>query len=294
MSDATIVGDDPVLESLGAFLAASLLPPPSQEAPATEASQRPTIAPSLLIEPLARPWPVDRRLIAVDPRPAPATLVPTAPVIVAEPAVVAGPTVATEATAAETTETKGAEDLPVGPAAPSRLRVTLEWIAIIAGALTVAIVIRVAVIQSFVIPSESMHPTLESGDRVLVNRLAYKAHDIRRGDVIVFNRPKTPVLAPDTPAHLIKRVIGLPGDTVVERNGIVYIDGRRLREPYLPAGTLTENLTTSVTIPAGHVWVMGDNRMNSTDSRIFGAIDVKLVVGRAFARIWPPSRIGFL
>jgi signal peptidase I len=264
VTDAMTVGNDPVLDSLGAFMAASLLAPAAVAMPAPEPA----------------PWP--RPLII---EPIPPAAVPVAPTASQKTPLRDEP--------AEAPATGSRDDVE-SDHGPSRLRITLEWVAIIAGALTIAIVLRVVVIQSFVIPSASMEPTLQIGDRVLVNRLAYKAHDIRRGDVIVFDKPATPLLSPDTPAHLIKRVIGLPGDTIVARNGIVYIDGRRLREPYLPSGTLTENLTTSHTIPAGHVWVMGDNRMNSTDSRIFGTIDVKLVVGRAFARIWPPSRIGFL
>jgi signal peptidase I len=283
VTDAMTVGDDPVLDSLGAFLAASLLAPPSS-APLAVPAVSPPAAPvpwgsALVIEPLP----------PAAPPPAAARPVPTFVPEPAEPAVPQGPP-PDVGSDVDPHDSDDSDDYD----GPSRLRVTLEWVAIIAGALAIAIVLRVVVIQSFEIPSESMHPTLQNGDRVLVNRLAYKAHDIRRGDVIVFDKPATHLLDKDTPAHLIKRVIGLPGDTIVARDGIVYIDGRRLREPYLPSGTLTENLNTSVTIPAGHVWVMGDNRMNSTDSRIFGAIDVKLVVGRAFARIWPPSRIGFL
>jgi signal peptidase I len=181
------------------------------------------------------------------------------------------------------------------PAAPSRRRIVVEWVGILGLALVIAVGVKVFVISSFTIPSESMHPTLQAGDRVLVNRLAYRAHDIRRGDVIVFARPpRSPITGPDAPKDLIKRVVGLPGDIVATSDGAVWVNGRRLTEPYLPAGTPSTGIEDGVKVPAGHVWVMGDNRTNSADSRVFGPLSDRLVIGRAFARVWPPSRIGFL
>ncbi|MEZ5239828.1 MAG: signal peptidase I [Microthrixaceae bacterium] len=176
----------------------------------------------------------------------------------------------------------------------SPLRNALEWAAVILGAVLVALLVRNFVVQSFQIPSGSMHPTLVEGDRVLVNRLSYRLHDINRGDVIVFERPESAPAAPGEPEDLIKRVIGLPGETVSESDGNVLIDGVELSEPYLEPGTLTGDLPEPVTVPEGEVFVMGDNRGNSSDSRFIGPIDEDLVVGRAFAIIWPPSRISGL
>jgi signal peptidase I len=115
-------------------------------------------------------------------------------------------------------------------------------------------------------------------------------HGIHRGDIVVFTKP--PREQSDI-KDLIKRVIGLPGDTVTGRNGHVYIDGRQLAESYLPAGTITDNFDP-VKIPPGDIWVMGDNRPASQDSRSFGPIRESSVVGRAFLRIWPLSRFGLL
>src|SRR5262249_34672277 len=97
------------------------------------------------------------------------------------------------------------------------------------------------------------------------------------------------------PTHevLIKRVIGLPGDTVEGRDGHVFINGKQLIEPYLPPSARTDDFSP-VTIPAGHVWMMGDNRTNSSDSRAFGAIDESALIGRAFAKVWPPGSASFL
>jgi signal peptidase I len=126
---------------------------------------------------------------------------------------------------------------------------------------------------------------------VLVNKLSYHLHDVHRGDVVVFERPPG---VPDTGIKdLIKRVVGLPGDTLESRDGHVYLNGKRLEEGYLDAGVLTVNLTRQ-TIPAGHVFVMGDNRGNSEDSRVFGPIDEDLVVGRAFIRVWPLPEVHLL
>jgi signal peptidase I len=130
---------------------------------------------------------------------------------------------------------------------------------------------------------------------VLVNRLAYRAHEIRRGDVIVFKRPpNSPIDGPDAPKDLIKRVVGLPGDEVATHDGAVWVNGRRLREPYLPSGVQSTGLEQGVRVPANHVWVMGDNRTNSADSRVFGPLPEDLVIGRAFSRVWPLGRLGFL
>jgi signal peptidase I len=164
----------------------------------------------------------------------------------------------------------------------------VEWVLIIGGALLVALVIKALLIQAFFIPSESMVPTLKVGDRVLVNKLSYKLHDVHRGDVVVFERPP----GEDDPRikDLIKRVIGLPGDEIEARDGRVFVNGKALDEPYLPSGTQTLNLPAQK-VPAKSYFVMGDNRTNSRDSRVFHAIGKHLIVGRAFVRVWPVNHI---
>lgn len=188
---------------------------------------------------------------------------------------------------------------PAGPVAveqpsehsPSTTRTVIEWGLTIGLALLAALIIKAFVLQAFFIPSESMTPTLEVHDRVLVNKLSYHLHPIHRGDIVVFRRPpheQQPI------NDLIKRVVGLPGDTVQTRDGHVLINGKALNEPYLPAGTYSGNQDQPVTIPAGYYWVMGDNRTNSSDSRVFGPISRSLIVGRAFVKVWPISSITFL
>jgi signal peptidase I len=177
---------------------------------------------------------------------------------------------------------------------PSGLRRTLEWAGLIAAALLVALGVRATLVQTFYIPSESMEPTLEVGDRILVNKLSYRLHDVHRGDVVVFKRPPTAVATPDGTEDLIKRVIALSGETIEARDdGLVYVDGELLDESYLPEGTRTENLPLQ-TVPDGKVFVMGDNRGHSGDSRMFKAIDEDLIVGRAFVIIFPPGDAGGL
>jgi signal peptidase I len=176
------------------------------------------------------------------------------------------------------------------------LRSAVEWVLVIGGALVVALLIRTFLLQAFWIPSASMEPTLQEGDRVLVNKLSYDLHDVHRGDIIVFERPEDP----DGAAHpeddikdLIKRVVGLPGETIEAREGVVYIDGEPLDESYLPTGTTTDSFPPR-DIGEDQVFVMGDNRGNSSDSRVFGPIDQDLIVGRAFIRIYPLDDIGGL
>jgi len=175
----------------------------------------------------------------------------------------------------------------------SALRTAIEWVAVIVGALVVALLIKTFLLQAFYIPSESMEPTLEVGDRVLVNKLSYDFHEVNRGDLVVFERPEADIANDEAIKDLIKRVIGLPGETVESIDGQVYIDGQPLDEPYLPEGVTTTSFGP-VTVPDGHVFVMGDNRANSSDSRVFGPIPADLIIGRAFLRVWPLSQIGFL
>jgi signal peptidase I len=170
------------------------------------------------------------------------------------------------------------------------------------------------VAQAFFIPSVSMVPQLRVNDRVVVSKLAYHLHPPHRGDIVVFPAPaqeQPPVSQASNPVarvvqraaralglaeaktELIKRVIGLPGETVQARNGRVYIDGQLLDEPYLPRGTFTSSFGP-VVVPPGDLWVMGDNRTDSTDSRVFGAIPESTVVGRAIWRVWPVNHLSFL
>ena len=154
-----------------------------------------------------------------------------------------------------------------------RLQSGLEWLAVIVGALVVALVVKTFLFQAFYIPSASMEPTLSKGDRVLVNKVSYDVHDVNRGDVIVFELDEEDV-GPDGIKDLIKRVVGLPGDVIESRDGVVYVNDRALEEPYLAEGTITGDpqddrnpAIARQTVPEGHVFVLGDNRSNSADSR---------------------------
>lgn len=181
-----------------------------------------------------------------------------------------------------------------GPSPSMRRRAltnAVEWAVIIVGALLVALLIRAFLFQAFYIPSESMEGTLIEGDRVIVNKLSYRLHDVNRGDLIVFGRP--PNEPPTEIPELIKRVVGLSGETVEGRDGVVYIDGQRLVEPYTADGPSFGSFQ-AVEVPEGHVFVMGDNRNNSRDSRVFGPVDEDLILGRAFVLVWPLDRLGFL
>jgi len=167
----------------------------------------------------------------------------------------------------------------------------LEWPFLIVFALLAAFVIRTFAVQTFYIPSASMHETLVEGDRVLVNKVGYRLHDVHRGDVVVFRRPAN---FPVDEEDLIKRVVGLPGETVEARDRRIYVDGRALTEPYVEPLCRGTEAFKPVRVPAEHLWVMGDNRCDSSDSRVFGPIGTDLVVGRAFVLAWPPDRLAWL
>ncbi len=181
-----------------------------------------------------------------------------------------------------------------------RYRWVIEWAVILMAVLLCTVLLRTYVVQSFYIPSPSMYPTLQVGDRIMVDKLSYHLHGVHRGDIVVFKRP--PLEQQPFP-DLVKRVIGLPGETISTRNGHVYIDGKRLDEPWLPSGPDSYtgalpgdanqqfNMPGPVTIPAGKYYVMGDNRTDSEDSRFFGPIPASLIVGRAVAVVWPLSHI---
>jgi signal peptidase I len=180
---------------------------------------------------------------------------------------------------------------------------------LILGALVLAVLIKSFLFQIFWIPSGSMHDTLFEGDRVVVNKLAYRFGDVSRGDVIVFEpadrepesvvgkvvRNLTESVGIRTPkSDLIKRVIGLPGETITIRDNQVLIDGEVIDEPYLVPGTVSEDFGPE-TIPPDHYFVMGDNRMSSRDSRFgLGTIERGRIIGKAVAIVWPPGHWGGL
>lgn len=185
----------------------------------------------------------------------------------------------------------------------------VELPALVAVALVVAVVIKTFLIQAFFIPSGSMRDTLVENDRVMVNKLAYRFGDPQRGHVIVFDSPlhqsndgENPLqavvrnvaeaLGLSTPESvLIKRVIAVGGETIEIRDNRVLIDGIPIDEPYLRPGVRMADFGP-VSVPAGHVFVLGDNRAQSEDSRRFGPVPESDVIGRAFVRVWPPSRWG--
>lgn len=199
-------------------------------------------------------------------------------------------------------------EAPAPARAPRRgaraAKVARGWLGVVVVAVVVAFLLRLFVVEPFSIPSGSMEPTLEPHDRIVVNKLSYDFHAVHRGDVVVFRKPPGEY-APGI-SDLVKRVVGLPGETISAHDGQVYINGKYLPEPWLPK--VDQGVTTfpssipgclpsppgSCHIPPGEYFMLGDNRTNSADSRFIGPVSSRLFVGRAFVIVWPLNRLRFL
>jgi len=186
-------------------------------------------------------------------------------------------------------------------------RIALDLAVLLVAIVVITAVLRTFVAQAFYIPSLSMAPQLQVQDRIVVSKLSYRLHEARRGDIVVFDSPPS-LEAPPKPRPLasratravlegvnvvkpatteyVKRIIGLPGEQVAARGGSLYVGDRLLVEPYLPTGLRTEDFDP-VTVPEGKLFVLGDNRGSSFDSRRFGPIERSSVVGRVVVKVWP-------
>ncbi len=164
----------------------------------------------------------------------------------------------------------------------SVLGTVVEIVIIVAAAFAIAMLVQLFLVKPFTIPSVSMEPTLMVGDRVLVNRLTYHFRDPKRGDVVVFR-------SPIQDENLIKRIVAVGGDTVEVKDGALYLNGQQQVEPELKDQTI-DGVFPATTIPAGDVFMMGDNRNDSEDGRVFGPVSTKAIVGKAFVVYWPIRR----
>ncbi len=192
-----------------------------------------------------------------------------------------------------------------------RSRVLVDWVLTIVGAVLIVLAVKTWVVNPYRIPSPSMEPTLHCArpepdceasrsDRVLANRFIYRFRDPRRGEIVVFHAPEA-ARAVCTGGIFVKRIVGLPGEVWAERDGYTYIDGRRLREPYIrperrdqqsktledipPVGTMRR-------IPKDMYLMEGDNRAHSCDSRLWGLVARENIIGKVFFTYWPLGRVG--
>jgi signal peptidase I len=188
---------------------------------------------------------------------------------------------------------------------PRGVRVLLDWVLTIAGAIVIVFGLKMWVVNPYRIPSSSMEPTLhcakpapgceaQFSDRVLANRFIYHFRNPKRGEIIVFKTPPEAKVRCGAGGTFVKRLIGLPGETVSERDGIVYINGVELKEPYISADRRDHEPPRSwAKIPKGYYFFMGDNRSQSCDSRVWGPVPRKNLIGEVFFVYWPPNRLGF-
>jgi signal peptidase I len=198
---------------------------------------------------------------------------------------------------------------------PTGVRIVVDWIVTIVVAILVVLAVEHWVVAPYRIPSSSMEPTLncaepgqgclasgglfDGSDRVLACRLCYDFSSPARGDVVVFIAPPLAKLKCGEGGTYVKRLIGLPGDTVYEdRKGYIWIDGRRLNEPYVQAARRLEDVANNPEylghtwhVPAGHYFFLGDNRGMSCDSRAWGTVPRASIIGKVIATYWPPPRI---
>jgi signal peptidase I len=185
---------------------------------------------------------------------------------------------------------------------PRPWRVAIDWIVTIVGAVAIVLAIKQWVVNPYRIPSSSMESTLHCAgaglgctarfsDRVLANRFIYHFTDPDRGDIVVFETPRDARDQCGAGGTFVKRIIGLPGETWEMRSGHVYINGRRLQEPYVQEDRRDSDTRPPEKIPKNSYWVMGDNRSQSCDSRVWGPLPEANLIGKVFAVYWPPRRI---
>ena len=185
---------------------------------------------------------------------------------------------------------------------PQPWRGIIDWIVTIVGAIAIVLAIKAWVVNPYRIPSSSMEPTLHCGssgsgclarfsDRVLANRFIYHFRDPHRGEIVVFNVPSAAVTACGSGGVFVKRIVGLPGDVWQERQGRIFINGKRLNEPYIKSDRRDFQSYPARKIPKDNYFMMGDNRISSCDSRRWGTVPRKNIIGKVFAIYWPPQRL---
>jgi signal peptidase I len=189
---------------------------------------------------------------------------------------------------------------------PHGLRITIDWVVTIAGAIAIVLAIKAWVVNPYRIPSSSMETTLHCAkpahgcearfsDRVLANRFIYRFKDPERGDIVVFETPPAARTRCGAGGTFVKRLIGLPGERLELRSeaglSYVYINGKKLKEPYIGPNRRDARGPESFTIPQGEYFMMGDNRSQSCDSREWGTVPRENLIGKVFATYWPPNRI---
>ena len=185
---------------------------------------------------------------------------------------------------------------------PRGWRVTIDWLVTIVGAIAIVLAIKAWVVNPYRIPSSSMEPTLHCArpgagcearfsDRVLACRFCFHFWSPKRGDIIVFKTPPLAAIRCGEGGTFVKRLIGLPGETFSEKNGFVYINGKKLNEPYIQSSRRDTRTIAPIKIPKGRYFMMGDNRSSSCDSRSWGTVPRHDLIGVVFATYWPPNRI---
>ena len=187
---------------------------------------------------------------------------------------------------------------------PGPWRVAVDWIVTVGAAVALVLALKAWVLNPYRIPSSSMEPTLhcssESGceggrfsDRVLANRLVYRVHEPERGDIVVFQPPpRVQVECPGGGGSVfVKRLIVLPGETWRMEDGVVYIDGKRLVEPYIQPSRRGHDIVQPQKVPPGRYVMLGDNRQSSCDSRAWGSVPRRNLIGKVIATYWPPQRL---
>ena len=185
---------------------------------------------------------------------------------------------------------------------PPSWRTTIDWAVTIIVAVSAVLAIKAWVVNPYRIPSSSMEPTLHCAtpaqgcaasfsDRVLANRFIYHFREPKRGEIVVFETPAQAQAQCGAGGTFVKRLVGLPGDQIEERRGVIFVNGKRLREPYIQRGHRGRG-NGSWRVPPRHYFMLGDNRAGSCDSRRWGAVPRENLVGPVFAVYWPPGRIG--